>query len=120
MLNQFTEIKVQHLLVKVKDNDSEGAYQKAKMVLSEIQKGLSFSKAVKLYSDDVSTKSKQGHLGWTSMGKGNQTFELAAYSLGKGELSEPVRTPLGYHLRPQNRTQHHKNIPGVLFPGLYV
>jgi foldase protein PrsA len=96
-----------HLLVKVnpdpqKPNDTEKAYEAAKTKIlgyaEEIKSGKkTFEQAAEQYSDDGS-KLKQGKLGVFMRGQMVPEFEKAVFSLKKGEMSEPVRTPFGWHL----------------------
>ena len=44
------------------------------------------------------TRSAGGDLGWFKKGDFVPEFETAAFTLKKGEISEPVQTQFGYHL----------------------
>ena len=49
-------------------------------------------------SDDQSVKVNGGNLGYFTVFQMIMPFEDAAYSLKAGAISEPVRTPYGYHI----------------------
>ncbi|MDD3643443.1 MAG: SurA N-terminal domain-containing protein, partial [Candidatus Krumholzibacteria bacterium] len=71
----------------------------------EILGGLDFAEAAAQESDDRNSASKGGDLGFFGRGAMDSTFTEAAFALGPGELSEPVRTRFGYHLiRMDERT----------------
>ncbi|MCP4049926.1 MAG: hypothetical protein GY730_04390 [bacterium] len=98
--NKYTDIKVDHILIK-KDNEADSrlsALTRARNVLNQIKKGLSFQDAVTTYSEDPGTKTTGGGLGWISTGDTVGAFEDIAFSLDKGEISNPVLTTYGYHL----------------------
>jgi parvulin-like peptidyl-prolyl isomerase len=52
-------------------------------------------------SEDTASAKNGGELGWFSRGQMVKSFEDAAFRLQPGQLSEPVRTPFGYHLIQQ-------------------
>lgn len=82
-------VQTSHILVE----DEE----MAKEILGEIENGLSFEEAAKKYSTCPS-KARGGDLGSFSRGKMVPEFEDAAFSMEKGEISEPVKTQFGYHI----------------------
>ncbi|CAH2214067.1 peptidylprolyl isomerase [Tepidibacter aestuarii] len=69
----------------------------AKEILAEINNGLSFEDAAKKYSKCPSNE-RGGDLGLFSKGQMVPEFENAAFSMEKGEISEPVKTQFGYHI----------------------
>ncbi len=59
---------------------------------------VSFDSLAKVYSHDPGTSQSGGFLGFTTRGSLVKEYEEVAYSLFPGEISEPVRTPFGYHI----------------------
>ncbi len=96
------ERRVRHILVAVPQNaDDEAvakARNKAEAFYKRLKKGESFEKLAREASDDPGSKEKGGDLGWISPGIMPEAFEKAAYALKKGEISQPVRTPFGFHI----------------------
>ena len=96
------EINASHILILVDENASPAdtliAYNKAKSIKEEINKGLSFEDAAAKYSQDPSAKENKGELGYFSTFRMVYPFESAAYNTKKGEISNPTRTRFGYHL----------------------
>lgn len=86
----FVEIKAQHILVKNKDL--------AKNIYKRIIGGENFDDLAKKYSEDEVTKSSGGNLGYFTKGVMVKEFEDAAFSLGKDQVSEPIKTIYGYHI----------------------
>lgn len=87
------EIKIRHIVV-----NSEPAL---KEVLMRLSKGESFEKLASTYNIDR-TREDGGNLGYIRRGQMAPSFaqfEEAAFSLvKKGDISEVVRTPYGFHL----------------------
>ncbi len=88
--SDFVEVKAQHILIKNK-NTANNLYQR-------IKKGESFDDIAKNYSEDETTKSSAGDLGYFTKGMMVKEFEDTAFSLSAGEVSEPVKTIYGYHI----------------------
>jgi peptidyl-prolyl cis-trans isomerase SurA len=98
----LTEINAWHILValpqEVSPEDTLKAWQKASDIRERIIKGESFESVARGSSDDKSVKINGGNLGYFSVFQMIMPFEDAAYSLKKGAVSMPVRTPFGYHI----------------------
>ena len=84
-----SKVHAYHILVKDE--------QKAKELLIKIKNGEDFGKVAEENSLCPS-KRKCGDLGWFGRGQMVRPFELAAFNLKKGELSEPVKTEFGWHI----------------------
>jgi len=87
-----------HILVRANENVSD-AEAKAKIdrIRERIVGGAKFEDQAKVNSDDASSV-KGGDLGWLSPGETVPDFEKAMDKLKIDEVSEPVRTPFGWHL----------------------
>jgi peptidyl-prolyl cis-trans isomerase SurA len=98
----LTEINAWHILVAVPQEatseDTLKAWQKASDIRERIVKGESFEHVARGTSDDQSVKENGGNLGYFTVFQMIMPFEDAAYSLKKGAVSMPVRTPYGYHI----------------------
>jgi peptidyl-prolyl cis-trans isomerase SurA len=98
----LTEINGWHILIgmpqEATPEDTLKAWQKASDIRERIIKGEPFEQVAKGTSDDPSAKVNGGNLGYFTAFQMIMPFEDAAYSLRKGSVSEPVRTPYGYHI----------------------
>lgn len=105
-------IKARHILVRVAQNitstepptpedrakaDKE-ALEKVQKIVAEIKGGLSFDDAAKKYSDDTMTKETGGDLGWFQRGDKYGEVSAKAFELKPGEVSEPIKSYMGYHI----------------------
>ncbi len=66
-------------------------------ILERINKGESFSKLAEEFSID-SSRRRGGDLGYFGRGVMVKEFEKAAFSLNKGQVSQPIKTQFGYHI----------------------
>ena len=98
----LVEINAWHILVtcpeSAKPEDTLSAWQKASAIRERILTGESFEEVARGTSDDPSVKINGGNLGYFTVFQMIMPFEDAAYNLKKGAISEPVRTPYGYHI----------------------
>jgi peptidyl-prolyl cis-trans isomerase C len=93
LFTEHLEVKIRHIVV-----NSEPVL---KEVLTKLSKGESFEKLASSYNIDR-TREDGGSLGYIRRGQlapSFAQFEEAAFSLvKKGDISEVVRTPYGYHI----------------------
>jgi peptidyl-prolyl cis-trans isomerase SurA len=111
-----TQTHARHILIKTNELTSETDAQNRLLQLKErIDNGAKFDELARLHSDDGSA-SKGGDLGWVNPGDTVPEFEKAMTELAIGEISEPVRSPFGWHLiqvlerRDQDVTQERQKL----------
>jgi peptidyl-prolyl cis-trans isomerase SurA len=93
-----TQTRVRHILLKTSEVVSEADARRRMAGLRErIAAGADFAQLARLNSEDGSA-SRGGDLGWVHAGDTVPDFERAMDALKPGELSEPVRSPFGFHL----------------------
>jgi len=76
----------------------EAAQKEALDALKKIRDGADFKKLAEELSDDPSSGDNGGSLGEFSRGTMVPEFEAALEKLKPGEISEPVKSPFGYHI----------------------
>jgi peptidyl-prolyl cis-trans isomerase D len=94
-------VRVAHVLVRVPPvggSDAENAAKaKVEDVIKRARGGEDFAKLAREISEDKASAAQGGELGLVGPGELVAPFEQAAFALKKGEISDPVRTPFGYH-----------------------
>ncbi|MEY3747944.1 MAG: hypothetical protein RL194_1403 [Pseudomonadota bacterium] len=92
------QTKVRHILIKLSEivSDSD-AQQKMTMIKERLDNGADFTELARQYSEDASANNG-GDLGWVNPGDTVPQFEQVMNQLAPNEISEPVRTPFGYHI----------------------
>lgn len=95
-------LRLQHILVFVKQGDSEAvrnaSKQKIDSIYSLLQRGEDFAELAKKCSQDGGSVSRGGELPWIGPNMTLKEFEEAAYALKAGEMSRPVETSVGFHI----------------------
>ncbi|MBE0676256.1 MAG: peptidylprolyl isomerase [Bacteroidales bacterium] len=96
------ELNALHILVGCRPEDSPAdtaaAYKKAIEIRVRIIEGEPFDQVARAVSDDPSSITNGGNLGWFTAMQMILPFEEAVYSMKPGDVSMPVRTPYGYHI----------------------
>jgi peptidyl-prolyl cis-trans isomerase D len=111
------QVKVSHILIKTplpapgaKEDDKAiaDARAKAEDVLKQVKAGGDFAKLAEKYSDDPGSAKSGGELGWIGRGRTVPEFEKAAFSLGKGQTSDVVKSSYGFHIiRVEDKQEAH-------------
>lgn len=114
--SEYTEQKlhVAQILVRA-DQSMPEAQRNAKLAvaqgaLSQIQAGKSFAEVAAAVSEDTTTSKTGGDLGWLGTNNTYAQVLKRALTLKPQEVSEPVRSPAGFHIiklleAPQNVTK---------------
>jgi peptidyl-prolyl cis-trans isomerase C len=84
------EVHAHHVLLKTEDEAKE-VYKKAKA-------GDDFEVLAQKFSKDPSAAQNKGDLGFFTRSRMVPQFAEKAFSMKPGEISEPVKTPFGWHI----------------------
>ncbi|MAF83895.1 MAG: peptidylprolyl isomerase [Gammaproteobacteria bacterium] len=97
ILEQQTHAR--HILIttnEVLDNDA--ARQKLVAIRQQISDGDDFEAVATVMSEDPGSAVNGGDLGWSGPGVFVPEFQAACDALEPGEISEPFRSPFGWHI----------------------
>ncbi|HWZ30615.1 MAG TPA: peptidylprolyl isomerase [Bryobacteraceae bacterium] len=106
---EYEQVKAHHILIRFKgsqvplkpnqkDLSDEEALAKAKEIREKVLAGGDFKKLAETESDDAGTAPHGGDLGAFGKGRMVPQFEQAAFAAEPGKITEPVKSPFGYHL----------------------
>ena len=93
------KVNLTHILITLEKHPDEEALAIAETVRQQaIDSPDSFDELVLAYSEDPSVNSNKGKFTNVKAGVMVKPFEVAAFALEAGDISEPVRTVYGYHI----------------------
>ena len=94
------QTRARHILVRTSEAVSEPEARRRLADLREriVTGGADFAEIARLHSADTGSAARGGELGWVFPGDTVPEFERAMDALKTGELSEPVKSPFGWHL----------------------
>jgi len=93
------QTRVRHILIRVNELNNETQVIRRLTEIADRTRGgsVDFADMARQYSVDGSA-GQGGDLGWVYQGDTVQEFERAMDALEIGQISEPVRSPFGFHL----------------------
>lgn len=111
--------RARHILISVEASADEAARAaaraKAEGILQRLKRGEDFARLATEVSQDPVSAPKGGDLGWFGRSVMDKAFEEAVFALALGGLSEPVLSPLGWHIikLEESRPAHSKSFEEV-------
>ncbi len=94
-----TQTHARHILIRTNDLISDrDARTRLEQLRFRILSGEDFGTLARSHSDDTASAVKGGDLGWVSPGDTVPEFERQMDRLSEGEISEPFKTPFGWHI----------------------
>ncbi|MGB5621342.1 MAG: SurA N-terminal domain-containing protein, partial [Gammaproteobacteria bacterium] len=91
--------RTRHILINIDDDtDEAAARERAEALRARIEAGEDFSALAIESSEDAGSAAQGGDLDWVERGMMVAPFEEALFELQVGEVSDPVKSPFGYHL----------------------
>jgi peptidyl-prolyl cis-trans isomerase D len=95
------QAKVRYIMVRLDPGadvkQKEAAQVRANRILTEARGGRNFADLAKKESEDPSAE-KGGDIGWLNQGQLPEPLDKKIFALAKGEISEPIETPSGFHI----------------------
>jgi peptidyl-prolyl cis-trans isomerase C len=105
----YEQVRARHILIRAagspapadpgkKELTDEEALAKAQALRKKLVDGADFANLAAAESDDSGSKASGGDLNFFKRGQMVPQFEEAAFAMKVGEISEPVKSPFGYHV----------------------
>lgn len=95
-------IEVAHIYLSLPPQASDSLVnakaEKIALIYAEIEGGMSFEDAVKAYSEDRGSAQRDGKLSKFTVNRIVPEFVATIKNMEIGEISEPVKTPYGFHI----------------------
>lgn len=95
------EVQLEQIVLKAEPTkeEEERVLNKLKEIKKEVENGASFKLKAIINSDDPSVAQNGGNMGIITKETGFvKEFKEAAFSLDEGQISEPFKSPFGYHI----------------------
>lgn len=92
------QVRASHILLRVEEDDDEATAARAAELAAEARSGADFAALAREHSQDEANADNGGDLGLFGRGRMVPEFENAAFALAAGEISDPVRSPFGFHV----------------------
>ncbi|MGE0041234.1 MAG: peptidyl-prolyl cis-trans isomerase [Vicinamibacterales bacterium] len=92
------QVRASHILLRTEGKDEEAVKAQAQSLADQARAGADFAALAKQYSEDESNKDLGGDLDYFGRGRMVPEFEQAAFGLEVGQISDPVKSPFGYHV----------------------
>jgi len=95
------EVRLQHILIALpeepSDSQVEQARRKAQGLVAKLRAGADFAQTARTSSDGGRAQ-EGGDLGWFNINEVPSLVVEQAGTLSKGEISDPLRSPSGFHI----------------------
>jgi peptidyl-prolyl cis-trans isomerase SurA len=94
------EVEAKHIMLFKTRDQKKNAELRARMdsIHTALINGASFEELAQTLSQDRSSSSKSGRMGYITANQFPIAFEKAAYETPEGQISEVVESPQGYHI----------------------
>ena len=92
------QVRASHILLRTEGQDEAVVEARAAELAAAVRDGADFAELAREHSDDEATAELGGDLGLFGRGRMVPEFEGAAFALDVGAISDPVKSPFGYHI----------------------
>jgi peptidyl-prolyl cis-trans isomerase SurA len=100
-LIERTDVRLSHILIAVAETASDAGLEqsrkKAQSLVAKLRGGADFAQTARRSSDGRKAL-EGGDLGWFAMAEVPSLVQDLARTLAKGEISDPLRSPSGFHI----------------------
>jgi peptidyl-prolyl cis-trans isomerase D len=108
-------VRARHVLARVAPDapaeQAEAARRRVEEAAERVRRGEDFGKVAGEVSEDENTRGRGGELGFLTEALLEKPFADAAFALGPGQVSGPVRTAAGWHVVQVEEVIEPRTIP---------
>lgn len=100
--------------------NEEAVTKRAKEILKKIRRGEKYEELAKTFSEDSTTASAGGFLGYVEWDRSEDLIKMKAWAMRKGQVSGLVRNNVGFHIlkvddiRQVERKPYQEAMPGIV------
>ncbi|MDQ3070116.1 MAG: peptidyl-prolyl cis-trans isomerase [Acidobacteriota bacterium] len=95
---QPEQVRASHILLKTEGKDEAAVRKQAEGILAQVKAGGDLAALATKFSEDESSKTKGGDVGFFGKSAMVKEFEDAAFALQPGQTTDLVKTPYGFHI----------------------
>ena len=92
------QVRASHILFETMGKNEAEVKKQAETVLQQAKSGADFAELAKKFSEDKGSKDRGGDLDYFARGRMVPEFEMAAFSMMPGQISELVKSQFGFHI----------------------
>ncbi len=94
---QGDRVRLQQILIRIGDRSEEEAKAFTQSLVERIEGGTPFEELARTYSQGAEAKDG-GEMGWMEKGQLMGEIDEKVFALEKNQITEPIRSSLGYHI----------------------
>jgi peptidyl-prolyl cis-trans isomerase D len=92
------QVRASHILFETAGKNEDEVKKRAEGVLQQAKSGTDFAELAKKFSEDKGSKDRGGDLDYFGRGRMVPEFEMAAFTMMPGQISELVKSQFGFHI----------------------
>ena len=92
------QVRASHILLRIEGKEEADVEARAAELVAEARNGADFAELARQHSEDEATSENGGDLGLFGRGRMVPEFEAVAFDLDVDAISDPVKSPFGFHV----------------------
>ena len=105
------QVRASHMLLRIEGKEEADVEARAAELVAEARNGADFVELARQHSEDEGTSETGGDLGLFGRGRMVPEFEAVAFDLDVDAISDPVKSPFGFHVIKVTEKQEETTQP---------
>ena len=105
------QVRASHILLRIEGKEEADVEARAAELVAEARNGADFAELARQHSEDEATSENGGDLGLFGRGRMVPEFEAVAFDLDVDAISDPVKSPFGFHVIKATEKQEETTQP---------